>query len=288
MNLRRDGMKLAEALRGLLPPPASPSDTAFQPDPVPDAYLGVWRRSLLETPGGRDEDSRVWWLQTPRWHADLRLPAGRPDFSGISRLDQCDDGQLAWLATQQGFCGVTQVDGDRCTWHRQLDFQPASGSRDIGHMTFDGERLIETGVEAEYLEIWERLPHSQGETAALELVMEAGEPPTRPAWLFVSGDYFIHVRGRAQPLPHAADLSKLIAETRPSRAQWLDWLDVEISFGHRSGPTPWRIEHSTLPFREGQTFAQPGAIQRRGPQIAVEGRNERRWKIRDWNLDTAL
>jgi len=268
--------------------PLDPGDLTEQPAPVPDRYLGVWNRTLLETADGRDDRSQVWWLQTPRWHADLRIPADRPDFSGITRLAECDDAQLAWLATQQGFCGVTQVEGERCTWHRQMDFQPAKGSRDIGRMAFDGERVIETGVEADYREIWERLPHSRGGTAALELVVEAGELPSRPAWLFVAGACFIYVRGRAHPLPAAADLTRLIARARPSRALWLEWLNVEISFGLRSGPTPWRIDRSTLPFREGQAFARPGSIQRRGHQVAIEGGNERRWMILDWSLDAPL
>jgi hypothetical protein len=258
------------------------------PAAVPDAYLGVWRRRLLETAGTRDERSQVAWLQTPRWHADLRLPADRPDFSGVNQLADCDDGQLSWLARQQGFCGITRVEGACCAWQRQMDFQPANGSRDIGRMAFDGERLIETGVESDYLEIWERLPQSRGGTAALELVVEHGELPARPAWLLVAGDCFMFVRGRTHPLPCAADLPELIARVRPSRAQLLDWLNVEISFGHRTGPTPWRIEHSTLPCREGQILAQPDAIQRRGHALAIEGCNERRWRILDWNLDAAL
>lgn len=257
------------------------------PAAVPDAYLGTWRRDLLETAFGRDTHSRVYWLQTPRWHADLRIPANRPDFSGIASLAECDAAQLSWLATQQGFCGVTQVDGEYCTWHRQVDFQPATGYRDIGRMAFDGERVIETGVETNYLEVWQRLPQSRGGTAALELVAEGGAPPLRPAWLLVAGDCFIYVRGRTRPLPRAADLPSLIARPHATRKQWLDWLDIEISFGHRSGPVPWRIEHSTLPFREGQCLARPGTLQRQGYQIAVEGNGERRWRILNWSLDAS-
>jgi hypothetical protein len=258
------------------------------PHRVPDTYLGTWQRSLLQTPQGRDTNTLVLWLQTRNWHADLRIPADRPDFSGTHSLADCDEGQLSWLACQQGFCGITQVEGARCTWHRQMDFQPANGSRDIGRMAFDGERVIETGVESDYMEIWERLPQSRGGTAALELVVEHGELPPRPTWLLVAGDCFMFVRGRAHPLPNAVDLTSLIDQARPSRAQLLDWLNVEISFGHRSGATPWRIEHSTLPFREGRTVTLPGAIQRRGHQVAIEGSNERRWMILDWSLDTAL
>jgi hypothetical protein len=271
-----------------VPFPFHPFNAIEQPAPVPDAYLGVWRRTLFETASGREELSQVWWLQTPRWHADLRLPVGRPDFSGITCLAECDDVQLAWLATQQGFCGLTQVDGERCTWHRQMDFQPANGNRDLGHMLFDGERIIETGIEADYREIWQRLPHSQGGTAALELVVADGELPPRTTRLFVAGDYFVYVRDRRHPLPSATDLTRLIAHAQPSRSQLIEWLNVEISFGRRSGPAPWRIDQSTLPFREGQTITQPGAIQRRGHAIAIEGNNKKRWMILDWSLDAAL
>lgn len=92
------------------------------------------------------------WLQTPHWYAD-HPPADRPDFTGVTSLAECDDTQLAWLATQQGFRGVTQVDGEHCTWHRQMDIQPADGSRDTGRMIIEGERMIETGTEAGYVEI---------------------------------------------------------------------------------------------------------------------------------------
>jgi hypothetical protein len=264
-----------------------------QPAPVPDAYLGVWRRTLLETPALRDTRSRVWWLQTPRWHADLRIPAGRPDFSGVSALSECSDAQLAWLATQQGFCGVTQVDGDRCIWHHQMDFQPAGGSRDIGRMAFDGERVIETGIEAPYMEIWERLPCSQGGSAALELVVERGELPPRATWLLIAGECFIYVRGRMHALPAnahrhpVADLAGGIAGVQPARAQLLGWLDMEISLGYLNGAAPGTIQHSTLPFREGQRLIRPGTLRRRGHQVAVEGDSERRWLIHDWRLDAS-
>ena len=191
--------------------PVPPASMIEPPAPVPAAYLGVWQRSLL---------------QTPRWHADLRIPAGRPDFAGVTSLAECDDAQLAWLATQQGFCGVTQVVGERCTWHRQMDIQPADGSRDTGRMIIDGERMTETGIEADYLEIWDRLPHSRGGVAALELAAESGRPPDRPTWLLVAGDCFMFVRGRTARLPRAADLTTLIAHARPDREQLLGGLRV--------------------------------------------------------------
>ncbi len=172
------------------------------------------------------------WLQTPHWYAD-HPPADRPDFTGVTSLAECDDTQLAWLATQQGFRGVTQVDGEHCTWHRQMDIQPADGSRDTGRMIIEGERMIETGTEADYVEIWGCLPHSCGGVAALELAAESGRQPCRPTWLLAAGDCFMFVRGRAVRLPRAADLTALIAHARSNREQLLAQLDIEISFGRR-------------------------------------------------------
>lgn len=257
-----------------------PTDIAGM-KPVPAHYLGVWQRRLLESPSASDSASRVYWLQTPLWHADLRIPANRPDFGDVSSLPECSAAQLAWLATQQGFVGITQVEDTRCTWQRQADFQPDSGKRDIGHMTFCGDRVIETGAEAEYLEIWQHLPESRGECAALQLENEYGTSARHPTWLLWAGAYFVYVRARRHPLPAAGNLSQLIDKSQPSRSQLLDWLDFEISFGRRTGPDAWRIERSTLPFREGKRIVQPDDLQQLDSRTLFETTAGRRWQILD-------
>lgn len=138
---------------------------------------------------------------------------------------------------------MTEVDGEQCTWHHHVDFQPGAGRRDIGRVQFYGDRIVETGIKADHLEVRHRLPGSRGGTAAIELVMEASERPVHPAWLLVASDCFMYVRDR-----------RAVDSTAPSRARLLLQVDVEISSGYRPPwPWPWRIEHSTLPFREGVT-----------------------------------
>ena len=64
---------------------------------VPERYHGVWARTLLETPGGRDTTTWVRWLQTGLWHGDLRVPA------------DADRRTPQGLAQQQGFAGTTAI-----------------------------------------------------------------------------------------------------------------------------------------------------------------------------------
>ncbi|MHB8950642.1 MAG: hypothetical protein ACYC4S_16530 [Rhodoferax sp.] len=211
--------------------------------PVPDHYRGVWVRRLLETPQLRDESTFVRWLQTSHWHADLRIPLKAP---GIGAQMQ--------LASQQGFCGVTQVErqakGEVCTWQRRLDFQPPRADVDAGFMVFETpERVIETGVHAPYLEIWERLPDSTGRFIALAGQDEAGGD-TQERFL-VAGRYAMHVRPRCLAWPQDMQAGQTLLDVtvgHPAMAQEL--LDFEISFGTLEDGH-WTIEQSTLPALNG-------------------------------------
>ena len=152
--------------------------------------------------------------------------------------------ELMELAKQQGFCGTTVVDGDICRWLRHHDFQPPSGANDIGRMEFDGpDRVFEYGVEAEYFEIWERLPGSKGRTFARQI---ADDPLTL---LLATGNYAISVRPRAAKLPTSPNLA---ACPEGKNGQLLrEVLDFEISFGRWIAEDAWQIELSTLPWRQG-------------------------------------
>jgi hypothetical protein len=203
--------------------------------PVPERYHGVWARTLLETPAGRDTTTFVRWLQTEHWHADLRIPLAADD-----------------LALQQGFCGITSVklqdDREVCTWQRRLDFQPPGLTPDAGYILFDGpERLIETGVHGSYLEVWERLPGSAGPVAMQEFTDADG----RRSLLLCADAFAMRVRPRALAWPAdtraGESLADLVQRHPAARAALLDF---EISFGPlRETPAGlrWQIEQSTLP-----------------------------------------
>jgi hypothetical protein len=224
---------------------------AGQEAPVPVEYLGVWKRTLLRASGVDDMTSQVYWLQTQSWHADIRVPAGRPTCAGTSSLDRLERHALLGLARQQGFAGITVVDGDICRWLRRYDFQPPTGANDVGRMVFaTPDRVFEHGVEADYCEIWERLPGSAGSVRTVRF-------STNPlAWWLEAGDFCMRVRPRRQgSLPVSPSLTALAQPLRDDALR--DLLDFEISFGTRAGGDTWRVSLSTLPWKEGSTMQAP-------------------------------
>jgi hypothetical protein len=216
-------------------------------NPVPARYQGVWARTLLETPEGRDTTTWVRWLQTGLWHGDLRVPAdaaqGTPE--GRARL--------------QGFAGTTTITRpDRarpevCTWHRYTDVQPPRSTPDEGHMVFETpERVIETGIHGAYLEVWERLPGSLGRRVALARLGAGGEATAER--LLIAGDCLMHHRPRQAPWP--ADLRPdedlaSVLQRHPSQARAL--LDLDIAFGKLEQGV-WTVERAVSAVLEGQAL----------------------------------
>lgn len=194
---------------------------------VPERYRGVWVRTLLETPEGRDTTTRVHWLQTGRWHADLRVPQGADPATPEGR------------ARLQGFCGLTRItpgaDGqpDVCTWHRLWDIQPPRSTPDAGYMVFETpDRLIETGVHGRYLEVWERLPGTQGPFAVEPSPAGGRGLPRR----FTAGRVSLSLRPRQAPWPadlQADETLEALVARHPALAERL--LDFEFRLELREG-----------------------------------------------------
>ena len=243
--------------------------TATGYPPVPDRYRGVWSRTLLQTPTVRDETTAVHWLQTSHHHGDLRVPAA--------------DGRPATPADCQGFSGLTQVvqhaDIEVCTWHRQIDLQPPGLHPDAGHIHFETpDRLIETGVHGDYLEVWERLPGSTGRFVVLE-----SKPPAPAARLLVAGDFLLRLRPRALAWPagtRPGDTLSEVASRHPADATAL--LAFEIRFGVLRGDM-LSIASSTHAALAGTM--ENCAIRRTSPGEAVvsESAGSTGWRVVEWD-----
>lgn len=273
---------------------------------VADWLTGGWRRlSIVTGDGQQDTTTQVIWLQTHTLFGDIRIPAGRAAVAA-SRQWVWPQGETLQLSRQQGFAGVTELQGDICQWHRQLDYQPPSGDRDIGSLHWEGDRLIELGVESDYREEWQRLPESDGARIALTYhgaatSDAASQPDPWQALLVVTGDYFIYAQDRRPPLPQAEGLAVLMGLSghgdggdRPSSVA--PYLDCEISFGRcQSGAIPWEIQLSTLPWRQGTPLWHPAdlrvdraagqMLQTVEPSGGDSGQAQRCWTIREWIAD---
>lgn len=229
-----------------------PARLSFSSDhPVPARYRGVWQRTLLAAPNFRDTTTTVLWLQTDRWHADLRIPVGRPEFSDVYTPKSCSSALREWLSSQQGFAGVTEVafvgDAEICTWHRILDFQPPATVPDAAYMRFDSGKLIETGVHQDYFEHWEKLPESDNGFAVLERLDETHATASPREWLLVAGQYVMHVRDRRSSWPGGIVPGTTLGSILSDENRFL--LDMEISFGRRT-TRGWTVLHSLFPWLE--------------------------------------
>lgn len=214
---------------------------------------GLWRRTLIAWPDGRsDTETQVFWLQGPRHYADLRIPARRPACSDVTCLRDLDWTLLRFMARQEGFFGRLDMAESIGQWHRAFDYQPDTGVADRGMLAFEDGILVERGIELPYTEHWLRQPDTS-EAVALLLETEAGTP----GCFVVAGDAFVYARGRTAALPHGVTLDHLIDDAASLQAAQ-DLFDCEISFGHRQSDDKggdWRIERSSLCFREGAALA---------------------------------
>ena len=245
-------------------PGPSPGSSAV-PAPAMDELPGLWRRTLLASPGGRpDTTSRVAWLQGPSCYVDLRQPAGFVHPAGARGLGDLDGDQLCALAAQEAFAGRLRCDEGVFHWRRVIDLHPSTGLPDMGRVRAEGGLLVEEGVHEAYVEHWRRdEPAGSGVdafAASRSAAASLHDPATGRRGLLVrAGTWFGYARGRDPllALPAGARLAELVAGADRARtARRL--LDCEISLG-QVGPDGWTVRRSVLPGRAGRPFASRSA-----------------------------
>jgi hypothetical protein len=211
---------------------------------------GLWRRSQITWPrhGASDTTTSVRWLQGPRAYIDLRQPAPMRDFSHARTLDDLTYDDCVWLARQEGFAGDLSFDGVHFEWIREIDFQPPSPGADAGSLRWEGDVLIETGRDADYIEHWHRDPSIPATPVDIVDLQDAVHK-TRATLLRV-GPHFMFARARAASLEKGyGSLAEYVAAA-PDLAHARELIDCEISFG-QVDESGLRITASTLPYRIG-------------------------------------
>jgi hypothetical protein len=241
---------------------------------------GLWRRSLIQWPDGRaDSTTSVRWMQSLRQFIDLRQPAARPSFDDVGCLRELHRTHIEWLALQEGFAGEICFDGIYFEWQRHIDLQPMTGYPDVGRLWFEDDMMIEEGRDIPYIEHWHHEIRSPEPCVGISLQ----EVETGRAGIMVrAGDAFMYARARPLELPPRMNLLQHV-KTVQVLQEAQDLIDCEISFG-RIENERWRIEHSSLPFKEQQVLnpVTPGLVdaELRSADLAPDGAViERRWQI---------
>jgi hypothetical protein len=217
--------------------------------PVPDWLRGCWRREWIQfADGTRNEVDHVYWLQTDSAMADVRVSGGRPSFEGVTELAECSVEQLASLATSNastGFTTATDVveheDGSSSclaewfTYGHGANFQPTCTFPEPGRLSVDptGTFMIERAPSGEYVEEWHLVLGSR-DRLQRTLAPDGLE-------LFVAGPVAIAVRDR-------------VNEVQPGQSLTVESLDCEFSVALQGHDGMYRIEVSTLPWREGSVL----------------------------------
>ena len=223
---------------------------------VGERFEGMWQRLLLARPDEPVETLiRTSWLQGPALFADLRQPPAIGARIQASCLAEVHPHEARIMACQEGFAGRLVVTGDIADWRRDVDFQPLGPLGDRGRLVREGDLLIEYGVEADYVEYWQ-LDRQPGDApcAAAHFISESDG---RTAYLIQYGRHFAYARDRGVKLPAGTDLAALLCDTDARQAQAL--VDCEISLGTVT-PAGWRIDRSTLPWREGALLLGTDAV----------------------------
>jgi hypothetical protein len=215
--------------------------------PVPDWLLGIWHRQWIERAGVRSNPLDAEYLQTPTVFGDVRFLNDRPQFAHASSFADLTDADLRLLARQQGMTGRTSVVGAVATWEHEVGFQPPDGTTDAGRLQLANHGIMyEHGLDDSYTEAWQAA-HAGG-----YLVIRIERSARLDRLLIVAGNRFLFVRNRAKDLPVSDSLEALIASSRATRDQIIEYLDCEFSTGTvPQGHAPWLIQRSTLPWREG-------------------------------------
>lgn len=217
---------------------------------VPAWLLGVWTRNWIEEGGRKSSTLDVHYLQTPDSFGDLRIPIDRPKFAHATSFADLSDQELQALTRQTASAGPTTLVGTKATWHHRVDFQPSDGQEDSGRLeVISPGQMYEHGLDGSYTESWRSASDGNGRF----LVIQTEKAGRALRLLLTAGDYFLYVRNREKDLPPASSLEALVHAQRATRAQVIEYLDCEFSFGRiHGGSLAWQIQRSTLPWREGQ------------------------------------
>lgn len=262
-------MTRAVALALVLAACSAPPKLTTPDKTAPAWFVGAWKLEWVEdteTPRGLTRFVRD--LQTPTVFGSVRIPFDRPAFPKAKSFDDLDDSQLAALVAMPvgGFSGTASFENNIAVWTHAIAFQPPDRPDTARLKPQSPSTVLETGQDGGFAELWFRM--SSGDGKYLGLVITQGKRVEKI--LTLVGDHFVYARNRKADLPRAESMAKLVESMKATRAQIIETLDCELSYGLvHGGRIPWEIRHSTLPWREGTSldFVREVTVDANGPVL---------------------
>jgi len=220
---------------------------------VPFWFLGAWMRDWIKIKNDPPQGSTaVRDVQTPILYGDVRIPAARPMFRHAKSLEDLTNQELESLFQQDGFSGSTSFRGNTASWTHDISYGPVNGV-DVGRLErISPSAVYESALDNSYQESWWSLSSGDGKYLGIKVATFSAGKERADRILTVAGDHFVFARNRPKDLPPAKSFADLVTKNHTNRATLIEYLDCEFSYGLvRGGKTPWEIQLSTLPWKEG-------------------------------------
>jgi len=228
---------------------------------VPDKMLGCWKRKYIRFKNAEtDTSTTVIWLQTLSAMVDIRIPERILDFSTGLSLHEYTVEQLCELASQDCATAITRLDESTtpystASWEANDDgayIQTVVNYPEDGWFEWkeDGSCMMEWAPSRAYEEDWRLLENSRSYIAEFRNTnIDKGE------FVFLAGDHAVYVRSRALEVKEQRPIQEIAKDNLDNKDYIISLVDVEFSYAHRDEASgEFNIQHSTLPFREGQSL----------------------------------
>src|SRR5271166_782727 len=191
---------------------------------APDWMLGCFRRRFITYyTGASDTSTEVYWLQSRKLSAEVRIPARRPDPRGRASYGDYSHEELKALADVEGGIAETAWDGEIMHWSSLVAFQLHQKWPEPGLLRRIGDCMMEFAPSGAYVEDWRLQPSRPGPVVGLRLLrefnVESGAVTHSGGGLVVCGDHAALVLGRPRALPPCGRVSELIRDSAGSSLQ---------------------------------------------------------------------
>jgi hypothetical protein len=221
--------------------------------------LGCFRRRFITYyTGASDTTTEVYWLQSRKLSAEVRIPAGRPEARGRMSFADYSREELKSLADVEGGFAETSWDGETMHWSSMVAFQLHQKWPEPGLLRRIGDCMMEFAPSGAYVEDWRLQPSRPGPVVGLRMVREfnvdTGAVTHSGGGLVVCGDYAALVLGRPRALPACGRVSELIRDPAGSLVNDVFGCEASIAvLDDTSGE--YAVTLSTHPGRHWQALA---------------------------------